>query len=444
MWVAGYGPMALAMTGRVADGIILQLADPDLIRWFVGQVREAARAPAATRPRSGSRRPRRRTSATSTQGRERTRWFPALVSNHVVDLVNKYPREQLPPSLTGYIRDREGYDYHHHAEVGSSNAAFVGDEVTDRFCVLGTADEHVAQAARARGRRRGPVQPVPDERRRGGPARGLRPRRDPGARRRHGGRRAMSAGGTLIENGTIVNADGSQRRTSSSTARRSRRSGTSSPGRAARRAVEHVIDATGTLRHPGRHRRPHPHGAALRRHVRQGHVRDRDARGRVRRARPRSSTSRSSRAAQSLREGLDAWHAKAEGNAVVDYGFHMIMSDVNDDTLAEMDAPGRRGRHRLQAVHRLPGRLLLRRRRDLPGDAADRPQRRADHDARRERARHRRRRRPDRRGRADRPRTTTASRATRSSRARRPTGSSASRRRPACRSTSSTSRPATR
>jgi len=40
---------------------------------------------------------------------------------------------------------------------------------------------------------------------------------------------------------------------------------------------------------------------------------------------------------KSLREGLDAWHAKAEGNAVVDYGFHMIMSDVNDDTLKEMD-----------------------------------------------------------------------------------------------------------
>jgi dihydropyrimidinase len=39
----------------------------------------------------------------------------------------------------------------------------------------------------------------------------------------------------------------------------------------------------------------------------------------------------------SLREGLDAWHAKAEGNAVADYGFHMIMSDVNDGTLAEMD-----------------------------------------------------------------------------------------------------------
>jgi len=41
---------------------------------------------------------------------------------------------------------------------------------------------------------------------------------------------------------------------------------------------------------------------------------------------------------KSLREGLDAWHAKAEGNAVTDYGFHMIMSDVNDDTLKEMDS----------------------------------------------------------------------------------------------------------
>ena len=145
VWVAGYGPMALSMAGRVADGLILQLADPDLIRWFVDQVREAAgaagRAPDSILIQSAAAAfigPR-------DVGRERTRWFPALVSNHVVDLVNKYPREQLPASLTGYIRDRGGYDYLHHAEVGSSNAAFVGDDVTDRFCVLGTADEHVAK-----------------------------------------------------------------------------------------------------------------------------------------------------------------------------------------------------------------------------------------------------------------------------------------------------------
>jgi probable F420-dependent oxidoreductase len=145
VWIAGYGPMALAMTGRIADGVILQLADPDLIRWFVGQVRDAAReagrdadailvqaaAPAHVGP--------------SELGRERTRWFPALVSNHVVDLVNKYPRDRLPEALTGYITERAGYDYRHHAEVGSTNAAFVGDEVTDRFCVLGAVEEHIAK-----------------------------------------------------------------------------------------------------------------------------------------------------------------------------------------------------------------------------------------------------------------------------------------------------------
>ncbi len=145
VWVAGYGPMALAMTGRVADGVILQLADPDLIRWFVGQVREAEVA--AGRP-SGS--VRVQAAAPAHLGdletcRARTRWFPALVSNHVVDLVNKYPREALPESLTGYITDRTGYDYQHHAEVGSSNAGFVGDEVTDRFCVLGSVDDHLAK-----------------------------------------------------------------------------------------------------------------------------------------------------------------------------------------------------------------------------------------------------------------------------------------------------------
>jgi probable F420-dependent oxidoreductase len=141
VWVAGYGPLAIAMAGRVADGLILQLADPDLVAWFVGQLREAAVA--AGRPVDAI-----RVQAAAPlhigprdDGRERTRWFPALVSNHVVDLVNKYPREQLPEALTGYVHDRTGYDYHHHAEVGSSNAGFVGDDVTDRFCVLGDTAE---------------------------------------------------------------------------------------------------------------------------------------------------------------------------------------------------------------------------------------------------------------------------------------------------------------
>jgi len=147
VWIAGYGPKALELTARVADGVILQLAEPDLIRWFVDQLREYARAagrdPAEIKVMAA---------APAHVGeladcRERVRWFPALVSNHVVDLVNRYDPADLPPALTGYVRDRAGYDYLHHAEVGSSNAGFVSDEVVDRFCVIGSVADHRAKLA---------------------------------------------------------------------------------------------------------------------------------------------------------------------------------------------------------------------------------------------------------------------------------------------------------
>jgi alkanesulfonate monooxygenase SsuD/methylene tetrahydromethanopterin reductase-like flavin-dependent oxidoreductase (luciferase family) len=74
--------------------------------------------------------------------RDRVRWFPALVSNHVVDLINRYPKEDLPESLWKYVENREGYDYLHHAEVGSDNARFVSDEITDTFAVVGPVSAH--------------------------------------------------------------------------------------------------------------------------------------------------------------------------------------------------------------------------------------------------------------------------------------------------------------
>ena len=144
VWVAGYGPVALKMTGRIADGAMLQIADPDLVRWFADQVRasarEAGRDPNAVRIMAAA--PAH--VGDLADGRDRIRWFPALVGNHVVDLVNKYQGE-LPEALTHYVRGREGYDYLHHAEVGSSNAAFVTDEVVDRFGIVGDAAAHVAK-----------------------------------------------------------------------------------------------------------------------------------------------------------------------------------------------------------------------------------------------------------------------------------------------------------
>ena len=143
IWVAGYGPMALAAAGRVADGIILQLADPDIIRWCMGFVRasaeEAGRDPDAIQVMAAA---AAYVADDVTEARERVRWFPALVSNHVVDLINKYDKADLPESLWHYVESREGYDYHHHAEVGSDNASFVSDQIVDRFAIVGPAEAH--------------------------------------------------------------------------------------------------------------------------------------------------------------------------------------------------------------------------------------------------------------------------------------------------------------
>ncbi len=144
VWVAGYGPKVLEMAGRVADGVILQFADPDLIAWCVSFVKKGADAAGrdASKIEIMSAAPVW-VSDDLKVGRDHVRWFPALVSNHVVDLVSRYKPEELPPALTSYVRGRGQYDYLHHCEVDSSNADFVSDEVTDRFCLLGPAEAHI-------------------------------------------------------------------------------------------------------------------------------------------------------------------------------------------------------------------------------------------------------------------------------------------------------------
>jgi probable F420-dependent oxidoreductase len=143
-WIAGYGPKALRLAGRIADGVILQFADPHLIKWCIGFVhegaREAGRDPASIQIMAAA---PVWVSDDLAVAREHVRWFPALVSNHVMDLIARYDQSELPPELTGYVRERAGYDYHHHAEVGSGNAEFVSDEVVDRFCVVGPVEEHL-------------------------------------------------------------------------------------------------------------------------------------------------------------------------------------------------------------------------------------------------------------------------------------------------------------
>jgi probable F420-dependent oxidoreductase len=143
VWVAGYGPKALRTAGRIGDGVILQFADPDLIDWCMGFVREGAREagrdPAKIQVMAAA---PVWASDDLKVAREHVRWFPALVSNHVMDLISKYRPEELPSSLTSFVKDRGKYDYLHHCEVGSDNADFVSDEVIDRFCLVGPIEAH--------------------------------------------------------------------------------------------------------------------------------------------------------------------------------------------------------------------------------------------------------------------------------------------------------------
>src|SRR6188768_1236591 len=61
----------------------------------------------------------------------------------------------------------------------------------------------------------------------------------------------------------------------------------------------------------------------------------------------------------SLRAGLDAWHAKAEGKAAVDYAFHMIMTEANASTLEEMAGVVREGVTSFKMFMAYPGVFLV-------------------------------------------------------------------------------------
>ena len=144
MHVAGYGPKVLAIAGRLGDGVIIQLADPDIIQWTMKTARDAAaeagRDPAALKcivcaPSH--------ISDDIADAREQVRWFPAMVSNHVRDLIARYGVDGsvIPKALTDYVPAETGYDYDEHSRVGAKHGAFVSDEICDRFCVLGTPDQ---------------------------------------------------------------------------------------------------------------------------------------------------------------------------------------------------------------------------------------------------------------------------------------------------------------
>jgi alkanesulfonate monooxygenase SsuD/methylene tetrahydromethanopterin reductase-like flavin-dependent oxidoreductase (luciferase family) len=144
MQVAGYGPRALGVAGRVGDGVIIQLADPQIIEWIMGTARQAAeedgRDPDALQCIVSA---PSHISDDLADAREQVRWFPAMVSNHVMDLIERYgtDSDEIPAALTDFVKARKFYDYKEHSRVGAKHGEFVTDEICDRFCVLGSAEQ---------------------------------------------------------------------------------------------------------------------------------------------------------------------------------------------------------------------------------------------------------------------------------------------------------------
>jgi probable F420-dependent oxidoreductase len=143
LYVAGYGPKALGVAGRVSDGVIIQLADPVIIEWIMATARDAAeqagRDPGALECIVGA---PSKVSDDIAACREEVRWFPAMVSNHVMDLIEKYGWDSdIPSELTDFVKTRKGYDYKDHSRVGAKHGEFVTDEICERFSVIGSVEQ---------------------------------------------------------------------------------------------------------------------------------------------------------------------------------------------------------------------------------------------------------------------------------------------------------------
>jgi probable F420-dependent oxidoreductase len=145
VWIAAYGPKALSSAGRVGDGLILQIAAPTICKWLGDQAIAAGKA--AGRDMSNYKIMAAAPAYTGDRQAaiEKVKWFPAMVGNHVADIVEKYGTDShdIPSSLTSYIKNRRGYDYSKHGQSDNPYLDFITDDVVDEFCVLGTAEEQI-------------------------------------------------------------------------------------------------------------------------------------------------------------------------------------------------------------------------------------------------------------------------------------------------------------
>ncbi len=147
VWIAAYGPRALKTAGEVGDGLVIQLAEPLLVQWFSEQAHRARQETGQALAQFGVMAAAPVWVGDIQKAREQTRWFPAMVGNHVADIVDKYgdASDDIPQSLTEYIEGRRGYDYTEHANKDAEHLDFINDDIVDSFSILGEVDAHLSK-----------------------------------------------------------------------------------------------------------------------------------------------------------------------------------------------------------------------------------------------------------------------------------------------------------
>ncbi len=142
LYVAAYGPKVLEFAGTVADGVILQIASPVIIKWCVEQLKKGADKAGRSLQEIDI-----VAAASCCVGDDAeyclnlARPFPATVSNHIKDILKTISRDEMPEELSRVVDLIDDYDYLAHGKMGASHADAVPDEMVRDYTIIGTVDE---------------------------------------------------------------------------------------------------------------------------------------------------------------------------------------------------------------------------------------------------------------------------------------------------------------
>jgi alkanesulfonate monooxygenase SsuD/methylene tetrahydromethanopterin reductase-like flavin-dependent oxidoreductase (luciferase family) len=146
--MAAYGPRVLQLAGEVADGVIMQIADPSVIACSLDYIRRG-------RAQAGHDDLRQQivvaapsySSIDPAHILSRVRGFSAVVSNHARELRRRYADAALLASLVDGIDAVPAYDYQHHGQPDAPQAQVVSEALASRFTIIGTIADCRAKIA---------------------------------------------------------------------------------------------------------------------------------------------------------------------------------------------------------------------------------------------------------------------------------------------------------